>query len=64
MDVKSIFLNTTIKEKVYMKHFFRFEDYENPNHVFKLNKTLHGLKQLSRAWYDRLSKFLIENDFK
>ena len=34
-----------------------------PNHVFKLNKALYGLKQAPRAWYDRLSKFMLENDF-
>ena len=34
-----------------------------PNHVYKLNKALYGLKQAPRAWYDRLSKFLLDNDF-
>ena len=34
-----------------------------PNHVFKLNKELYGLKQAPRAWYDKLSKFLLENNF-
>ena len=33
------------------------------NHVYKLNKALYGLKQAPRAWYDRLSKFLLDNDF-
>ena len=64
MDVKSVFLNSTIKEEVYVKQFPGFEDYEYSNHVFKLNKTLYGLKQASRAWYERLSKFLIDNNFK
>ena len=30
---------------------------------FKLKKSLYGLKQAPRAWYDRLSNFLLENDF-
>ena len=34
------------------------------NHVFKLKKALCGLKQSPRAWYERLSKFLLENGFK
>ena len=32
--------------------------------MFKLYKALYGLKQAPRAWYERLSKFLIDNDFK
>jgi hypothetical protein len=40
-----------------------FENYEFPNHVFKLTKTLYGLKQTPRAWYERLSGFLIEKGF-
>ena len=41
-----------------------FEDAELPDHVFRLNKALYGLKQAPRAWYERLSKFLLKNDFK
>ena len=63
MDVKSIFLNGIIKEKVYVEQLLGFKDYEFLNHVFKLNKALNGLKQDPRAWYKRLSKFLIDNGF-
>lgn len=34
-----------------------------PEHVFKLSKVLHGLKQDAKAWYDRLSSFLVQNGF-
>nr|GEU32465.1 hypothetical protein [Tanacetum cinerariifolium] len=40
-----------------------FVDQDNPNHVYKLKKALHGLKQAPRAWYDMLSSFLISQDF-
>ena len=40
-----------------------FEDFEKPNHVYKLQKALYGLKQAPRAWYERLSKFLMEKRF-
>lgn len=64
MDVKSAFLNGLIEEEVYVKQSPGFENQELPNHVFKLKKALYGLKQAPRAWYDRLSKFLLVNDFK
>ena len=63
MDVKSIFLNGYITEEVYVEQPRYFENHEYPNHVFKLNKALYGLKQAPRAWYERLSKFLLENSF-
>ena len=63
MDVKSAFLNGFINEEVYVEQPPGFEDHAFPNHVFKLHKALYGLKQAPRAWYDRLSKFLIENNF-
>jgi hypothetical protein len=64
MDVKSIFLNGHIKEKVYVKQPLSFEDEEYPNHVYKLHKALYGLKQAPRAWYECLRDFLIENGFR
>ena len=64
MDVKSAFLNGYIVEEVYVEQPPGFESFDLPNHVYKLKKALYGLKQAPRAWYDRLSKFLLENDFK
>ena len=63
MDVKSTFLNRIINEKAYIEQPPRFESQEFPDHVFKLNKALYGLKQALRAWYERLSSFLLENEF-
>ena len=63
MDVKSAFLNGFLNEEVYVHQPPGFENTDNPNHVFKLTKALYGLKQAPRAWYERLSTFLIENNF-
>jgi len=49
---------------VFVKQPPGFEDLKHPGHVFKLKKSLYGLKQAPRAWYDKLSNFLIKNDFK
>ena len=64
MDVKSAFLNGILEEEVYVKQPPGFEDATNPEYVYKLYKALYGLKQAPRAWYERLSKFLLENNFK
>ena len=63
-NVKSAFLNGYLKEEVYVMQPLGFESKEFPNHIFKLDKALYGLKQAPRAWYERLSNFLLENDFR
>jgi hypothetical protein len=64
MDVKSAFLNGPIKEEVYVEQPPGVEDDRYPDHVYKLSKALHGLKQAPRAWYECLRDFLITNAFK
>jgi hypothetical protein len=44
MDVKSAFMNGSIKEEVYVEQSPSFESEGYPNHVYKLHKTLCGLK--------------------
>nr|GEV28974.1 hypothetical protein [Tanacetum cinerariifolium] len=63
MDVKIVFLNGNLREKVYVSQPDGFVDQDNPNHIYKLKKALFGLKQALRAWYDMLSSFLISQDF-
>ncbi|GJY30664.1 retrovirus-related pol polyprotein from transposon TNT 1-94 [Tanacetum coccineum] len=63
MDVKTAFLNSNLREEVYVSQPDGFVDPDTPNHVYKLNKALYGLKQAPRAWYDMLSSFLISQDF-
>lgn len=63
MDIKSAFLNGIIKEEVYVSQPKGFEDPHKPEHVYRLNKALYGLKQAPRAWYERLTTFLLSNDF-
>ncbi|GKB73399.1 retrovirus-related pol polyprotein from transposon TNT 1-94 [Tanacetum coccineum] len=63
MDVKSAFLNGFINEEVYVSQTPDFEDFEKPNHVYKLKKALYGLKQEHKAWYDRLKSFLLDHEY-
>nr|GEV55945.1 retrovirus-related Pol polyprotein from transposon TNT 1-94 [Tanacetum cinerariifolium] len=52
MDVKSVFLNGFINMEEYVAQPLGFIDFEKPNHVYKLKKDLHGLKQAPKAWPD------------
>ncbi|RDY13369.1 hypothetical protein CR513_01729, partial [Mucuna pruriens] len=63
MSVKSSFFNGIINEEVYVKQEPSFENDYFAYHVFKLKKTLYGLKQTPCAWYEKLSSFLKENSF-
>nr|GFA31112.1 retrovirus-related Pol polyprotein from transposon TNT 1-94 [Tanacetum cinerariifolium] len=64
MDVKTTFLNGILKEEVYVGQPPCFVSKQYPDHVYALDKALYGLKQAPRAWYDVLSKFLIDSDFQ
>nr|GEV55572.1 retrovirus-related Pol polyprotein from transposon TNT 1-94 [Tanacetum cinerariifolium] len=63
MDVKTAFLHGSLKEDVYVCQPEGLIDADHPSHVYKLKKALYGLKQAPRAWYDELSKFLLQNHF-
>ena len=63
MDVKTTFLNRFLKEDVYVAQPKRFIDPHFPNHVLYLKKELYGLKQALKAWYDRLTQYLVSHDF-
>nr|GEX00633.1 retrovirus-related Pol polyprotein from transposon TNT 1-94 [Tanacetum cinerariifolium] len=63
MDVKTAFLHGSLKEDMYVCQPKGFIDADHPSHVFKLKKDLYGLKQTPKAWYDELSKFLLQNHF-
>nr|GEW74708.1 hypothetical protein [Tanacetum cinerariifolium] len=64
MDLKTAFLNGILKEEVYVSQPPGFVNKQYPDHVYALDKALYGLKQAPQAWYDVLSKFLIDNGFQ
>nr|GFB14570.1 retrovirus-related Pol polyprotein from transposon TNT 1-94 [Tanacetum cinerariifolium] len=63
MDVKTTFLNGELKEEVYVSQPEGFVDPDHLTHVYRLKKALYGLKPAPRAWYDTLSRFLLDNNF-
>jgi hypothetical protein len=60
MDVKGAFLNGPIKDEVYVEQPPGFKSDEYRNHVYKLHKTLYGLKEAPRAWYECHRNFLLK----
>nr|GEZ14884.1 retrovirus-related Pol polyprotein from transposon TNT 1-94 [Tanacetum cinerariifolium] len=49
MDVKTTFLNGILKEEVYVGQPSGFVSKKYPDHVYALDKTLYGLKQVPQA---------------
>jgi Reverse transcriptase (RNA-dependent DNA polymerase) len=65
IDVKSAYLNTPLKEKIYMKPLRGVLKPDEEGKILKLLKGLYGLKQAGRGWYiEMLRVFLQEMGFK
>ena len=58
MDVKTAFLNGELDCEIFMKQPEGFIDPERPEHVCKLCKSLHRLKQAARCWNNTLDEYL------
>ncbi|KAL4582285.1 hypothetical protein LXL04_006830 [Taraxacum kok-saghyz] len=64
MDVKCAFLNGELEETVYVEQPPGFVNEKFPDHCYILDKAAYGLKQAPRAWYETLTKFLMQSNFK
>lgn len=58
LDVKTAFLNGDLKETVFMEQPEGFQIKGQENKVYKLNKAIYGLKQASKAWYEKIDYIL------
>lgn len=63
MDVKTAYLSASIDCEIYMDQAegFEFPSVSEGKLVYKLNKSLYGLKQSGRNWNHVLHCFLLEN---
>jgi hypothetical protein len=63
VDLKRAFLNGDLKEVIFMKQHNGQVLKRQEKLVCKLQKSLYGLKQGSKTWYEKLNNFTIENNF-
>ncbi|GJU63961.1 retrovirus-related pol polyprotein from transposon TNT 1-94 [Tanacetum coccineum] len=63
MDVKTAFINSSLKEEVYVAQPDGFVDHDHLEKVYRLRKALYGLKKAPRALYVELSYFLMSKGF-
>ncbi len=63
MDVKTTFLNGELEEDIYMDQPQGFVQDGKEHLVCKLKKSLYGLKQSPRAWYQCIDMFFTHEDF-
>jgi Reverse transcriptase (RNA-dependent DNA polymerase) len=63
MNVKTVFLNGYLHEKIYMKQSESFV-IKNKEHMgCWLKRSIYGLKQASRQWYLKFDQAIIEFGF-
>jgi hypothetical protein len=59
MDVKTTFLHGDLEEEIYMKQLEGFVVKGNKDLVCKLKKSLYGLKQSPRMWYQKFDTYIL-----
>ena len=58
MDVKAAYLNGNLEEEIYMKQAEGFEHPGQEEKVYQLHKSIYGLKQAGRLWYQKIDTYL------
>jgi len=60
LDMKNVFLHGDLQEEVYMEIPPGFANEQTLGKVCKLKKSLYGLKQSPRAWFDRFKRVVCD----
>ncbi|GKV11696.1 hypothetical protein SLEP1_g22924 [Rubroshorea leprosula] len=63
LDVNNAFLHGLLEEKLFMAQPVGFVDPALPHHVCRLRKSIYGLKQALRVWFQELKQFIISQGF-
>ena len=68
MDVVTAYLYGPLDNEIYMKIpdgiELKNKESSREQHCIRLNKSLYGLKQSGRMWYNRLSEYLLKEGYK
>lgn len=64
MDVKTAFLNGDLEEQIYMHQPEGYVQKGKEHLVWRLKKSLYGLKQAGRAWYQKIDTALLTLGFQ
>ena len=63
MDVKTTFLNGDLEEEDYMKQREGFSSSHGEHLLYKLKKSIYGLKQALRQWYLKFNDVIFSFGF-
>ena len=58
MDVRTAFLHGDLDEEIYMKQLEQFTIKGKKELVYKLKKSLYGLKRSARMWYQKFDTYI------
>ena len=60
LDVKTAFLHGNLEEEIFVEQPEGFKKPGTENLVYRLKKSLYGLKQSPRQWYKRFDSYMIQ----
>ncbi|GJT41467.1 ribonuclease H-like domain-containing protein [Tanacetum coccineum] len=63
-DVKNAYVYGDLSETIYMHQPPGFQDSAHPDYVCLLQRSLYGLKQASRAWFQRFASYITRVGFQ
>nr|GEV63522.1 ribonuclease H-like domain-containing protein [Tanacetum cinerariifolium] len=64
LDVKNAFFHGQLSETIYMHRPPGFVDSTNPDYVCHLQRSMYGIKQAPRAWFQRFASFITRVGFQ